>query len=64
VRVNGRGAHPLFVLLRQQAPGMLGSTTIKWNFTKFLVNRAGEVVKRYASAQTPETMDSDIEALL
>ncbi|MDW5377631.1 glutathione peroxidase [Halomonas sp. HP20-15] len=48
VRVNGRYAHPLFVLLRRQAPGMLGSTPIKWNFTKFLVGRDGQVIRRFS----------------
>ncbi len=48
VRVNGRHAHPLFVLLRRQAPGMLGSTPIKWNFTKFLVGRDGQVIRRFS----------------
>lgn len=52
VRVNGRGAHPLFVLLRRQAPGVLGSTQIKWNFTKFLVGRDGQVVCRFSPRDT------------
>jgi glutathione peroxidase len=64
IEVNGDNTHPLYQHLKKAAPGLLGTEGIKWNFTKFLVNRAGEVVKRYASAQTPETMDSDIEALL
>ena len=48
IEVNGSNAHPLFVWLKKQAPGILGSEGIKWNFTKFLVNRNGQVIKRYA----------------
>lgn len=64
IEVNGDTAHPLYQHLKKAAPGLLGSEGIKWNFTKFLVNRAGEVIKRYASTQAPEAMASDIEALL
>ena len=48
IEVNGENSHPLFAFLKQQAPGILGTKSIKWNFTKFLVNRQGEVLKRYA----------------
>ena len=64
VNVNGADAAPLYDYLKRSAPGALGSKAIKWNFTKFLVNRQGEVVKRYASTDKPETITSDIEALL
>ena len=64
IDVNGEHAHPLFRSLKKAAPGLLGSQAIKWNFTKFLVNRQGEVIERYASATTPESMTKDIEALL
>jgi len=63
VDVNGSRAHPLFVLLKSAAPGVLGRA-IRWNFTKFLVDRSGRVVKRYGSATTPEAMESRIDALL
>lgn len=64
IEVNGAASHPLFTYLKEQAPGALGSKRIKWNFTKFLVNQQGEVVKRYASSTKPEAIASDIEALL
>jgi|TARA_R100001377_G_scaffold81917_2_gene61783 glutathione peroxidase len=64
IDVNGSNAHPLFNFLKQQAPGILGSKSIKWNFTKFLVNRQGEVVKRYAPTTKPEAITADIEKLL
>ena len=54
IDVNGESAHPLYRLLKREAPGILGSEAIKWNFTKFLVDREGHVVKRYASTDTPE----------
>lgn len=63
VNVNGDDAHPLFKYLKAQRGGWFGSA-IKWNFTKFLVNRAGEVVKRYGSIISPRGMEKDIEALL
>ncbi|RYU61994.1 glutathione peroxidase [Methylolobus aquaticus] len=62
--VNGDGAHPLFNYLKQSAPGLLGTTAIKWNFTKFLVNRDGQVVARYAPTDAPESLRSAIERLL
>ncbi|WP_372716333.1 glutathione peroxidase [Immundisolibacter sp.] len=64
IEVNGDGAHPLYRLLKAQAPGVLGSERIKWNFTKFLVGRDGQVLKRYAPATKPEKIESDIEAAL
>lgn len=64
IEVNGPDADPLFKHLKKAAPGALGTEAIKWNFTKFLVNRDGEVVKRYASATKPEQIAEDIEALL
>ena len=64
IEVNGAGSHPLYAHLKEQAPGVLGSKRIKWNFTKFLVNQHGEVVKRYAPSTKPEAIASDIEALL
>ena len=64
VEVNGAGAHPLYRWLKSERPGLLGSQAIKWNFTKFLVDRAGQVVKRYAPADKPEAIDADAAALL
>ena len=64
VDVNGSGADPLFKQLREEAPGLLGSTGIKWNFTKFLVDRAGRTVTRYAPTVKPEDLSADIEKLL
>ncbi|RBP52698.1 glutathione peroxidase [Arenicella xantha] len=64
IDVNGSKAHPLFKYLKKEARGVLGSESIKWNFTKFLINRDGEVVKRYASTDKPEGMRADIEKLL
>lgn len=64
VDVNGPDAHPLFQVLKKSSPGILGTEGIKWNFTKFLINREGHVVNRYGSATTPESIASDIEALL
>ena len=64
IDVNGAGAHPLFQWLSAEAPGLLGSKAIKWNFTKFLVGKDGSVVKRYAPTDTPQGMAKDIEVLL
>jgi glutathione peroxidase len=64
IEVNGDSAHPLYRYLKAEQKGLLGSESIKWNFTKFLVDRSGEVVKRYASTDTPEKIGRDIEALL
>ena len=64
LEVNGAEAHPLFRDLKAAAPGLLGSEAIKWNFTKFLVDRNGRVVDRFAPTATPESLASRIEALL
>ena len=64
IEVNGAASHPLYAHLKEQAPGVLGSKRIKWNFTKFLVNQEGDVVQRYAPSTKPEAIASDIEALL
>lgn len=64
VEVKGPKAHPLFNYLVKAKPGILGSEDIKWNFTKFLVNAQGEVVKRYAPTTTPQAIQSDIEKAL
>lgn len=62
--VNGDNADPLFNFLKQQAPGLLGTQAIKWNFTKFLVNRQGEVIKRFAPTDKPQSLRPMIESLL
>jgi glutathione peroxidase len=64
VEVNGPGAHPLWQWLTAQAPGILGTRAIKWNFTKFLVARDGSVIKRYAPQDAPAKLAADIEAAL
>ena len=64
IEVNGPGAHPLYELLPEAQPGLLGTTAIKWNFTKFLVDPAGRVVARYAPTDTPEAIERDIRPLL
>lgn len=64
VQVNGREADPLWRWLRGQAPGLLGTEGIKWNFTKFLVARDGRVLKRYAPTDTPQSLRADIERAL
>ncbi|WP_326524586.1 glutathione peroxidase [Sphingomonas sp.] len=64
VDVNGEAAAPLFKHLKKAAPGLLGSESIKWNFTKFLVDRAGKVVSRYAPTTKPAEIEKDIERLL
>lgn len=64
VDVNGANAHPLFTFLKTEAPGLLGTRDIKWNFTKFLVDRGGKVVDRYAPTTKPEAITDDIEKLL
>jgi glutathione peroxidase len=64
VDVNGEAAHPLYKYLTKAKPGLLGSEAIKWNFTKFLVGRNGEVIKRYAPTTKPEELAGDIEAAL
>ncbi|OGR95890.1 MAG: glutathione peroxidase [Elusimicrobia bacterium GWF2_62_30] len=64
IEVNGPGADPLYVYLKKAATGFLGSEAIKWNFTKFLVDREGKVIRRYASATKPESLEPDIEKAL
>jgi len=64
IDVNGPQAHPLYQWLTKEAPGLLGSKAIKWNFTKFLVGKDGQVLKRYAPTDTPAGMAKDIEAAL
>ncbi|WP_396431046.1 glutathione peroxidase [Limnohabitans sp.] len=64
IKVNGEHAHPLYQWLTAEAPGILGSKAIKWNFTKFLVGKDGRVIKRYAPQDAPEKMAKDIEAAL
>lgn len=64
IDVNGANAHPLFKYLTKAAPGIFGTEGIKWNFTKFLVDRSGKVVKRYPSTTKPEEIEKDIQALL
>ena len=64
VKVNGAEAHPLWQWLKAQAPGLLGTEGIKWNFTKFLVGKDGQVIKRYAPNDAPESIRQDIEKAL
>jgi glutathione peroxidase len=64
IEVNGADAHPLYRWLTAEAPGLLGSKAIKWNFTKFLVGKDGRVIKRYAPQDAPEKLAKDIEAAL
>ncbi|MGH8529677.1 MAG: glutathione peroxidase [Nevskiales bacterium] len=64
IEVNGAGTHPLYKELKSTAPGVLGTEGIKWNFTKFLVDRNGKVTARYAPKDTPESLEKDIEKLL
>jgi glutathione peroxidase len=64
IDVNGDHAAPLWTWLKREAPGLLGSKSIKWNFTKFLIGRDGKVVRRYAPTDKPERLEKDVEALL
>ena len=64
IEVNGEGTHPLFNYLKRSAPGVLGTAAIKWNFTKFLVDRSGTVFARYAPTDRPKSLRNDIERLL
>ena len=64
VDVNGDAAHPLFKHLKEQAPGLLGTQAIKWNFTKFLIDQNGKVVQRFAPKDTPEKIESEVRKLL
>ena len=64
VEVNGANEPPLYSWLKQEAPGLMGTRSIKWNFTKFLIDREGKVVRRYAPTDKPEGLEKDIKALL
>ena len=64
IDVNGSSAHPLYQWLVKEAPGLLGLKAIKWNFTKFLIGKDGQVLKRYAPTDTPASLAKDIEAAL
>lgn len=64
IEVNGDNAHPLYVHLKKQRPGILGSGSIKWNFTKFLIDRKGRVVDRFSPSTTPEVLEEKLSALL
>lgn len=64
IDVNGKQAHPLFQYLKTEAPGVLGTKAIKWNFTKFLVGRDGKVIKRYPSMASPASIHRDIERFM
>ena len=64
IEVNGSGAHPLYVHLKKQVPGLLGSSAVKWNFTKFLVDREGNVVLRFSPSTKPAAIENEIDNLL
>lgn len=64
IDVNGDGAHPLYHYLKNEAPGLLGTKGIKWNFTKFLISKEGKVIKRYAPNAKPEDIAKDLDAFL
>jgi glutathione peroxidase len=64
IEVNGPQAHPLYAYLKKEKKGLLGSEGVKWNFTKFLVDRDGEVVERFAPADKPQSLENAVEALL
>lgn len=64
IDVNGASTHPLYRYLKQAAPGALGSKAIKWNFTKFLINKQGEVIKRFSPTTTPEKLETAIISAL
>jgi len=64
IKVNGKDAHPLYVHLKSQATGILGTERIKWNFTKFLIDKDGNVIERYGSKDTPKELDLKIAELL
>jgi glutathione peroxidase len=64
IEVNGDGAHPLYKWLKREGRGILGSEGIKWNFTKFLVGRDGQVIRRYAPADTPQKIGIELQAML
>ena len=64
IEVNGGNAHPLWKWLKKEKPGLLGIEGVKWNFTKFLVDKQGQVVKRYAPTDTPEKIEKDLASVL
>jgi glutathione peroxidase len=64
IDVNGPNTAPLYQVLKNAAPGFLGTEAVKWNFTKFLVDKTGKVVKRYASTDTPESIEKDVARIL
>ncbi|MEO8803752.1 MAG: glutathione peroxidase [Rudaea sp.] len=64
IEVNGANTHPLYKYLKREAKGVLGSESIKWNFTKFLIDKSGRVVTRYAPTDTPDKIEKDVVALL
>ena len=64
VEVNGNDAHPIFKFIKEQKKGFMGTESIKWNFSKFLLNKNGEVIKRYGSLDVPENLENDIKELL
>jgi glutathione peroxidase len=64
IEVNGKNVHPLYAFLKQTRKGVLGTGSIKWNFTKFLVDRNGEPVKRYGPRETPEAIEAEIRKIL
>lgn len=64
IDVNGESAHPLYEFLKREKPGILGTKGIKWNFTKFLVDRKGAVVARFAPAAKPQSLEKPIDAVL
>lgn len=64
IEVNGPNTHPLYEYLKKEAPGLLGSGAVKWNFTKFLVDGSGRVVKRFAPTDTPEKIEKHVAKLL
>jgi len=64
IKVNGENAHPLYKFLKKEAKGILGTEAIKWNFTKFLIDKSGKVIDRYASADKPENLEKEIEKIL
>ena len=64
IEVNGGNAHPLWKWLKKEKPGLLGMEAVKWNFTKFLIDKQGKVVKRYAPTDTPEKIEKDLASVL
>ncbi|EDM74193.1 glutathione peroxidase [Plesiocystis pacifica SIR-1] len=64
IDVNGSNAHPLYTFIKAEKPGLLGTKAIKWNFTKFLVDRQGKVIERFAPKTTPKSLSAQIEGLL